>query len=82
MLLFNLVPVNICSSVYLTPVYVLPELHRLLQQRFRCLSQLEWPSLECKLWSLGNVTAAVDDKMTSVMKGVGRTTFTNVSVVP
>jgi hypothetical protein len=30
----------------------------------------------------GDVTAAVDDEMASVMKGVGRTTFTNVSVVP
>ena len=29
LVLFNLVPVNICSSVYLTPVYVLPiRIHR------------------------------------------------------
>ena len=27
----------------------------------------------------GDVTAAVDNEMTSVMKGVGRMTFTNVS---
>jgi hypothetical protein len=30
----------------------------------------------------GDVMAAVDDEMTSLMKGVGRTTITNISVVP
>ena len=32
-LLFNLVPVNICSSVYLTPVYVLPPSSRQKKDR-------------------------------------------------
>ena len=38
-------------------------------------------TLSWRMTRFGDVTAAVDDEMTSVMKGVVRTAFTNVSVV-